>query len=55
MVVPSGLADSLNHPSLMGILGASGLVPKEVQHDRPADGALAAASGGARPTRRDEA
>jgi regulator of protease activity HflC (stomatin/prohibitin superfamily) len=29
MVVPSGLADSLNHPSLMGMLGATGFVPKE--------------------------
>ncbi len=29
MVVPSGLADSLNHPSLMGMLGASGLVPRD--------------------------
>jgi regulator of protease activity HflC (stomatin/prohibitin superfamily) len=28
MVVPSGLADSLNAPSLMGILGATGFVPK---------------------------
>lgn len=28
MVVPSGLADSLNAPSLMGILGAAGLVPR---------------------------
>jgi hypothetical protein len=27
MVVPSGLADSLNAPSLMGVVGASGLVP----------------------------
>jgi regulator of protease activity HflC (stomatin/prohibitin superfamily) len=27
MVVPSGLADSLNLPSLMGMVGASGLVP----------------------------
>jgi len=29
MVVPSGLADSLNTPSLMGIMGASGLVPRD--------------------------
>ena len=28
MVVPSGLADSLNTPSMMGIIGASGLAPK---------------------------
>lgn len=27
MVVPSGLADSLNVPSLMGVMGATGLVP----------------------------
>ena len=27
MVVPSGLADSLNAPSLMGMVGASGLLP----------------------------
>ncbi len=27
MVVPSGLADSLNMPALMGMMGASGLVP----------------------------
>jgi regulator of protease activity HflC (stomatin/prohibitin superfamily) len=54
MVVPSGLADSLNHPSLMGMLGASGLVPKEMPHAVPADGPAAAASGTARPTRREE-
>ena len=29
MVVPSGLADSLNHPSLMGVLGATGFVPQD--------------------------
>ncbi len=28
MVVPSGLANSLNVPSLMGVMGAAGLVPK---------------------------
>jgi regulator of protease activity HflC (stomatin/prohibitin superfamily) len=33
MVVPSGLADSLNHPSLMGMLGASGLLPRERPND----------------------
>jgi hypothetical protein len=27
MVVPSGLADSLNVPSLLGIAGAGGVVP----------------------------
>lgn len=29
MVVPSGLADSLNVPALMGVMGATGHVPKE--------------------------
>lgn len=29
MVVPSGLADSLNLPRMLGMMGASGLVPKE--------------------------
>jgi len=29
MVVPSGLADSLNVPSLLGIAGARGLVPNQ--------------------------
>jgi hypothetical protein len=29
MVVPSGLADSLNAPSLMGIMGATGMVPHQ--------------------------
>jgi hypothetical protein len=29
MVVPSGLADSLNVPSLMGAMGGAGLLPKE--------------------------
>jgi regulator of protease activity HflC (stomatin/prohibitin superfamily) len=27
MVVPSGLADSLNVPSIMGVMGATGLAP----------------------------
>lgn len=27
MVVPSGLADSLNVPSMMGVLGATGVMP----------------------------
>jgi hypothetical protein len=27
--VPSGLADSLNVPSLMGVMGATGLVPRD--------------------------
>lgn len=29
MVVPSGLADSLNAPSMMGLMGGSGLVPRD--------------------------
>jgi regulator of protease activity HflC (stomatin/prohibitin superfamily) len=29
MVVPSGLVDSLNVPSMLGLVGASGLVPRE--------------------------
>ncbi len=29
MVVPSGLADSLNVPSLMGVMGAAGFVPRD--------------------------
>ena len=29
MVVPSTLADSLNAPSIMGVIGATGLVPKD--------------------------
>ena len=29
MVVPSGLADSINHPSLIGMVGAAGLAPKD--------------------------
>jgi regulator of protease activity HflC (stomatin/prohibitin superfamily) len=40
MVVPSGLADSLNVPSLMGVMGATGLVP----HDGA--GETSAAAGG---------
>jgi regulator of protease activity HflC (stomatin/prohibitin superfamily) len=31
MVVPSGLADSLNVPSIMGAMGGSGLLPKELE------------------------
>ncbi|MBR9988406.1 MAG: slipin family protein, partial [Gemmatimonadetes bacterium] len=41
MVVPSGLADSLNLPRIMGMMGAAGLVPKNgTEHD--GDGAVAA-------------
>ena len=35
MVVPSGLADSLNAPSLMGMMGAAGLVPKDGAPETP--------------------
>ena len=41
MVVPSGLADSLNVPSLMGVMGATGLVPR--------DGAEASGAAGEEP------
>jgi regulator of protease activity HflC (stomatin/prohibitin superfamily) len=41
MVVPSGLADSLNHPSLLGIVGAAGLAPKD-GHSEPPTGASGA-------------
>jgi regulator of protease activity HflC (stomatin/prohibitin superfamily) len=43
MVVPSGLADSLNVPSLMGVMGAAGLVPKDAATNdggRSADSSL---------------
>jgi len=42
MVVPSGLADSLNAPALMGVLGATGLVPRDGSTE-----ASATAEGGA--------
>jgi regulator of protease activity HflC (stomatin/prohibitin superfamily) len=42
MVVPSGLADSLNAPALMGMMGATGLVP----HDGPAEGPASASPQG---------
>jgi regulator of protease activity HflC (stomatin/prohibitin superfamily) len=35
MVVPSGLADSLNAPSLMGVMGATGLVPHQGNGETP--------------------
>ena len=38
MVVPSGLADSLNVPSLMGLMGASGRVPSDGMGDAVAPG-----------------
>ncbi len=48
MVVPSGLADSLNHPALMGMLGAAGLVPREGRSDPTTDAAPVAVPGTAR-------
>jgi len=42
MVVPSGLADSLNTPALMGMMGATGLVP----HGSPAEGPASASPQG---------
>jgi hypothetical protein len=36
MVVPSGLADSLNVPSLLGMAGASNLVPHNGVSEKPA-------------------
>jgi regulator of protease activity HflC (stomatin/prohibitin superfamily) len=45
MVVPSGLADSLNVPSLLGAMGGAGLLPKEGAAD---GGGAPEASAGAR-------
>lgn len=45
MVVPSALADSLNAPAMMGMLGAAGLVPKRSTEDEPEDGVPAAVAG----------
>lgn len=47
MVVPSGLADALNAPSVMGLMGATGLVPTD------GGGEAAAPTGGeaARPVK----
>jgi regulator of protease activity HflC (stomatin/prohibitin superfamily) len=42
MVVPSGLADALNAPSLMGVMGATGLVPKDAGESGAAAGGEAA-------------
>ena len=39
VIVPSGLADSLNVPSLMGVMGAAGLVPKNSSGDSTEPGA----------------
>jgi regulator of protease activity HflC (stomatin/prohibitin superfamily) len=40
MVVPSGLADSLNLPGLMGMMGGAGLVPREVRDGQGAGTAV---------------
>jgi regulator of protease activity HflC (stomatin/prohibitin superfamily) len=37
MVVPSGLADSLNLPGLMGMAGAAGLTPPPARETPPAE------------------
>ncbi len=47
MVVPSGLADALNAPAMMGLMGATGLVPK----DGAAEAAAPASSEAARPVK----
>jgi len=47
MVVPSGLADALNAPAMMGLMGATGLVPKDGAAEAPAP----ASSEAARPVR----
>jgi regulator of protease activity HflC (stomatin/prohibitin superfamily) len=40
MVVPSGLADSLNVPSMMGLLGGAQLIPRDGVMEAPLAGAL---------------
>jgi hypothetical protein len=35
MVVPSGLADSLNVPSLLGVMGGTGMMPRDSQSEAP--------------------
>ncbi|HXG45035.1 MAG TPA: slipin family protein [Gemmatimonadales bacterium] len=42
MVVPSGLAGSLNVPALMGVVGAAGLVPRDGEGGAPAEETAAA-------------
>jgi regulator of protease activity HflC (stomatin/prohibitin superfamily) len=44
MVVPSGLADSLNTPSIMGVMGATGLMPHNGAGDTAAAGGQGAAT-----------
>src|SRR5512145_1311225 len=49
MVVPSGLADSLNTPSIMGVMGATGLVPQRSAEEGTESGdASAVAAAGRR-------
>ncbi|HUH13425.1 MAG TPA: slipin family protein [Longimicrobiales bacterium] len=56
MVVPSTLADSLNVPSMMGLMGASGLVPPDGKHTEvrlapmPAGQGMGGTDGTAAPT-----
>lgn len=45
MVVPSGLADSLNVPSLMGVMGAAGFVPRDGATDKGVEAVEVAAAG----------
>ncbi|HEU4996667.1 MAG TPA: slipin family protein [Gemmatimonadaceae bacterium] len=47
MVVPSGLADSLNAPALMGIMGAAGLTPRNGAPGAGVEAAEAVAPAGA--------
>jgi regulator of protease activity HflC (stomatin/prohibitin superfamily) len=50
MVVPSALADSLNLPAMMGLMGATGHVPQEGAHPAaPADGPVSAGPGALGP------
>jgi hypothetical protein len=50
MVVPSALADSLNLPAMMGLMGATGYVPQEGAHPAaPMDGPVVAGPGALGP------
>jgi hypothetical protein len=46
IVVPSGLADSLNVPNVLGLMGAAGVAPPAADGTRPAPPAPPAAPGG---------
>ncbi len=50
MVVPSGLADSLNAPSLMGLVGGSTMLGQPAASAEPDTRRIATPEGGARPT-----